>query len=149
MSAERRPGRASGRTTGVHGTAFAVDLTADRRARDIWVVLLGGPLIWISHFMVVYLVAEAGCTGDGPGLEVFDPPVPTVLTLAATAVAAVACLGFAVWGYRRWAVGRSDREHLGDDSGRRPLAFIGFLLSVGSLVSVLLVGLPAPFVATC
>ena len=29
------------------------------------VVFLGGPVIWFSHFMVVYLVAEAGCTGGG------------------------------------------------------------------------------------
>ncbi|MDQ4145306.1 MAG: hypothetical protein M3198_16505 [Actinomycetota bacterium] len=44
-------------------------------------------------------MAEAGCTGDGPGLQLFDPPVPTIVTLAAAAVAAVACLPFAVCGF--------------------------------------------------
>ena len=87
---------AAGATTGASGTPFAVDLGRDRQARRMWLVLLGGPLLWISHFMFVYLVAEAGCTGDGPGLELFDPPVPRTVTLLATALAAAACIPLAV-----------------------------------------------------
>ena len=28
-----------------------------------WVVALGGPAVWITHFMVVYLAAEVSCAG--------------------------------------------------------------------------------------
>ena len=101
--------------------------------RDTWIVFLAGPVTWFVHFMVVYLLAEAGCTGDGPGLRLFDPPVPAVATLAATAVAAVACLGFAWWGYRC----------LDDHSHGDSLTFAGCLLSLLGFLAVLFVGVPA------
>lgn len=141
-----------GATTGVGGTPVAVDVSRDRRARSALALLLAGPVIWSAHFMLVYLVVEAGCSGDGPGLELFDPPVPTVVTLAATAVAALACLASAAWGYRRW---RLDRDDLADGAGLEPpdlggrLAFAGSLLSLLGFVTVLLVGLPALVLPAC
>jgi hypothetical protein len=139
-----------GKTTGASGTPFAVDVTGDRQSRDVWIVLLAGPVIWLTHFMIVYLVAEAGCTGDGPGLEVFDPPVPTAVTLVATALGCLACLGFATWAYRRWTVVRRSDGGLDDDpDGRGSLAFVGLLLSLLSVVAILFVGVPAPFLSPC
>ena len=141
-----------GRYTAVDGTPMAVDVSRDRPARVTWVVFLGGPLIWFAHFMVVYLVTEAGCSGDGRGFELFDPPVPAVSTLAATGVAAVACLAFAAWAYRRWQATRRGpaADEAGELAGRAPesnrggsLDFTGFLLALFSFVSVLFVGLPA------
>lgn len=126
----------SGASTSAAGTPYPVDLSRDRRARTTWVVFLAGPVIWFGHFMVVYLVAEAGCTGGGHGLELFDPPVPRVLTLVATAAAVLACLGSAAWAHRRW---RGDGE----------LAFPGMLLSLLSAVTVLGVGLSAAFLVGC
>jgi hypothetical protein len=134
------------------GTPVAVDVSRDRLARVTWVVFLAGPVTWFTHFMVVYLIAEAGCTGDGPGLDAFDPPVPAVATLAATAVAALICLGAARWAYRRWRASQqgvaadeaaelSGPHHERDRGGA--LAFAGFLLSLFSFVAVLFVGLPA------
>ena len=152
------PSRGDGSTTAVGGTPVAVDVSRDRRTRIIWVVFLAGPVLWFAHFMVVYLVVEAGCTGGGPGLAVFDPPVPTVVTLAATAVAAFASLWCAVWGYRRWrrsthAPAADAAEDLSADfeQGDRDgsLAFAGFLLSSLSFVAVLLVGLPALVLPAC
>lgn len=129
------------------GTAAPVDVTVDPRARTTIVVLLTGPVILMVHFLVVYLVTEAGCTGDGPGLDVFDPPVPAVVTVVATALAAVACCASALWAYRRWRPGDPGRgEGLVD---REPLAFVGFLLSVLALLTVLLVGLPALVLEAC
>jgi hypothetical protein len=141
-----------GARTAPQGTPVAVDVSRDRLTRVTWVAFLGGPVTWITHFMVVYLIAEAGCTGDGPGLDAFDPPVPTTATLAATAAAALACLGFARWGYRRWQESRQGaaaddaRELSGrfDDRDRGgSLAFAGFALSLFAFVAVLFVGLPA------
>jgi len=151
MSGSSEP-RHPGATTAAEGTPFAVDVSRDRRARSAIALFVSGPVIWSVHFMVVYLVAEAGCTGDGPGLELFDPPVPTVVTLAATVVAALACLASAAWGYRRW---RADRAEAADGAGLEPpdlggrLAFAGWLMSLLGVVTVLLVGLPALVLPAC
>lgn len=133
--------------TAAKGTAAPVDVTVDPRARTTVVVFLAGPVILIVHFMVVYLVVEAGCTGNGPGLELFDPPVPAVVTLVATALAAIASCAAAWWGYRRWRSAPSgEREELVD---HKPLGFVGFLMSLLSLVTVLAVGLPALVLDAC
>lgn len=129
------------------GTPVPVDVARDRRSRRAWVLFLAGPVIWITHFMVVYLVAEAGCTGDGALLDRFDPPVPVVVTWIATLVAVPASAAMAVWAWRSWRRGGSgavdiapeaqgptaDPDHLQTS----PLAYIGFLLSVFSVVAIL------------
>jgi hypothetical protein len=121
-------------------------------------MFVAGPVIWSVHFMVVYLITDAGCSGEGPGLALFDPPVPKVVTLAATAVAALAALACAGWSWRRWraagtvpaadeapdlAGGLQDRDRGGT------LALAGFLLSLLSFVTILLVGLPALVLPSC
>ena len=141
-----------GARTGAEGTPVAVDVSRDRLARITWVAFLGGPVTWIAHFMLVYLVVEAGCSGDGKGLEVFDPPVPAAVTLTATAVAALVCLALAAWSYRRWraateGVAADDATDLSgplpDRDRGRAMNFAGLLLALFSSVSVLFVGLPA------
>ncbi|MDQ3898454.1 MAG: hypothetical protein M3326_14625 [Actinomycetota bacterium] len=141
-----------GAWTGAEGTPVAVDVSRDRLARITWVAFLAGPVTWFAHFMFVYLVVEAGCSGEGKGLEVFDPPVPAAVTLAATAVAALVCLALAGWSYRRWraAAGGVAADDATDLSGPLPnrdrggtMNFAGFLLSIFAFVSVLFVGLPA------
>ena len=139
-----------GARTAGRGTPVAVDVSTSRDALATIAVFLAGPVIWSVHFMAVYLAVEAGCTGDGPGLDRFDPPVPTVLTLVTTVVAALACLATAAWGYRRW------RRRAGDGgSGGQPadpggsLAFAGFLMSLLGVVTILLVGLPALVLPAC
>ncbi|MDQ3708471.1 MAG: hypothetical protein M3387_04040 [Actinomycetota bacterium] len=152
-------GRSSGRgsTTAPGGTPVAVDVSRDRQARTTIAMFLAGPVIWSVHFMVVYLVVEAGCTGDGPGLYLFDPPVPTVVTLVATIVAAVACLACAGWSHREWRTSRqrvaSEAERptgeLDEHDRRESLAFAGMLLSLLGAVTVLFVGLPALVLPAC
>jgi hypothetical protein len=129
-----------------------VDVSRDRLTRIGWVVFLGGPVIWFSHFMLVYLVAEAGCTGGGAGLRAFNPPVPSAVTLAATAVAALGCLAFSAWAHKRWVAARhgpaaDDPGGLAGDHEEHhrggTLAFASLLLSLFSFVAVLFVGVPA------
>ena len=133
--------------TAAKGTPAPVDVTVDPRTRTTVVVLLAGPVILMVHFLVVYLVVEAGCTGDGPGLDVFDPPVPRIATLVATAVAALACCGSAWWAFRRWRTAPvAEREELVD---HQPLAFVGFVMSLLALITVLAVGLPALVLEAC
>ena len=140
---QRRDSRGDrGSLTAGGGTPVAVDVSKDRQARTIFIVLFGGPVVWFAHFMVVYLVVEAGCTG-GQGLSAFEPPVADIVTLAATAVAAGVCLGLAAWARRRWRRGGEGADRDGT------LAFAGLLLSLLSFVTVLLVGLPALVLSAC
>ena len=146
-----------GSRTAAEGTPFAVDVSRDRRARFALAMFVAGPVIWSGHFLLVYLVTEAGCSGDGPGLTLFDPPVPKVVTLAVTAAAVAAALGCAGWSWRRWrtdaaeaadqaadiAGGLQDRDRGGT------LAFAGFLLSLLSVATILFVGMPALVLPSC
>jgi hypothetical protein len=144
--------RGDGATTAGEGTPFAVDVSADRRARWALAMFVTGPVIWSVHFMVVYLAVEAGCNGEGPGLRLFDPPVPTVVTLVATALAALACLASARWSWGRWRAGQETGGEAGEPGGPDrlgALAFAGSLLSLLGLVTVLLVGLPALVLPAC
>lgn len=142
-----------GARTAAEGTPVPVDLARDRQARTVWVVFLAGPVIWFAHFMVVYLVAEAGCTGGGTGLRLLGPPVPAVVTGVATVVAVAACVVSAVWGMRWW---RRDRDRAGDGAhdrhelaGFASLAFVGALLSWLAVVSVLFVGVSGAVFTGC
>jgi hypothetical protein len=152
------PSPPDGSRTAEEGTPFAVDVSRDRRARWPLFMFVAGPVIWSVHFLLVYLVTEAGCSGDGPGLRLFDPPVPKAVTLAATAAAAAAALGCARWWYRRWRA--SEHEPVADEAAEvagdlterdrgGTLASTGFLLSLLSVVTVLFVGLPALVLPSC
>jgi hypothetical protein len=147
-----------GSRTAAEGTPLAVDVSRDRRARFTLAMFVSGPVIWSVHFMVVYLVTEAGCSGDGPGLALFDPPVPKVVTLAVTAVAVAAVLACAHWSWRRWQADAAEpaADEAGDLAGRHQdrdrggtLAFAGFLLSLLSVATILLVGMPALVLPSC
>jgi len=151
------PSSRGGSTTAAEGTPVAVDVSRDRRARTTIAMFLAGPVIWSVHFMLVYLVGEPGCTSDGPGLRLFDPPVPTVVALAATVGATAACLASAGWSYREWRANRhkvanqAERPtgELDEHDRRESLAFAGFLLSLLGAVTVLFVGLPALVLPAC
>jgi hypothetical protein len=152
------PPSQEGALTAGEGTPFAVDVSRDRRARFALAMFVAGPVIWSVHFLLVYLVVEAGCSGEGRGLTLFDPPVPKAVTLAATAAAAVAALACAGWSWRRWRASEHEpaADEAGDLAGSLPardrggsLAFAGFLLSLLSVVTILFVGLPALVLPSC
>lgn len=156
-SGGRAPDRHDGSTTSGHGTPMAVDIAAAPGTRRALALFVAGPVIWFAHFGLVYLVAEAGCTGDGPGLNVFDPPAPRAVTLVATVVAGLACLAVAWWEYRRWRTGQrplpeervDDVAGSGDPQTGGALAFTGLVIALISFMSVLFVGLPALVLASC
>jgi hypothetical protein len=135
---KERDASGEGARTEASGTPFPVQISRDPQAWITAFIFAGGPILWFAHFMLVYVVAEAGCTGEGQGLRSFNPPVPLVVTLAATAVFASAVAGVAVWAFRRWR-----RDVHG------PMAFGGFLLSSLSLIAILWVGVPAFLFSGC
>lgn len=154
------PASQGGELAPAHGTPVPVDVSRDRRVRLNWVVFLAGPVIWITHFMLVYLVSEAGCTGEGEGLRLFNPPVPVITTLVATVIAVALSAAATVWAYRWWRASRRDLEaapdaateisgDFDDDRRRGSLAFAGLLLSGFFVVGVLFTGAPAVVLGPC
>lgn len=143
-----------GARTAAEGTPVPVDMARDVQVRRSWAALLGGPVVWFLHFMVVYLVAEAGCTGGGPGLRLLDPPVPAITTAVATVVALLACGVLTARNHRRWRAEdppTTDRSAPGlhELDRHRELGFVGLLLAVLSAVAVLFVAAPALAFASC
>ena len=102
----------------------------------MWVVALAGPVLMMTHFMFVYLAAEAACEAErSAGMWFLEPDGLTWLVLVATALGAAAALAAAWIGWR--------------SIGTRMLAMVGALLSVGSAATILAVGLPAAVLAPC
>lgn len=131
--------------TSPSGTPVPVDITRDLQARTQWVVLLAGPVIWLGHFSVVYLVAEAGCNGAGPGLERLDAPVPSIVTLVATIVAVLACVvaAYGAWNRIPRGPGGVAATDPAAHERHRVLSVIGGLISLLALAGVLFVAAPA------
>lgn len=100
-------------------------------------LFLGGPVIWIAHFMVVYLLGEVLCTGLGGVGRVLGLPTISFVTLVLTvpAVLATALVTRRAWRAR-------GGEH-GD------LAFVGFLLGALSMIAILFDGLMPAFLTGC
>lgn len=100
-----------------------------------WVVAVGGPAVWISHFMVVYLASELTCvnrlTNEWTPLS---GDALVVITVVTTVLAVLACAALAVVGRRRMR--GTDRETI-------DFSFLGFLLSIGSIIGVVTVAAPA------
>ena len=114
------------------------------RARStirLWVHLLIGPVLWISHFMVVYLFAEAACVAREsdalpvPGSSSIGPVV--VIATVVGAALAVAATG--------WTL-RTAKRSQGDASA---MAWAGTLLAAMSVIAILAVGLPAAALDPC
>lgn len=108
----------------------------------LWFALLGGPTIWITHFMVVYLPAEATCKAtDDTTFTLLDETGLRWFVLAATAVAAAGTLAVSRAAWKRWQGGT------GVDSV--PIGFAGLVTGLLSFVAVLAVGLPAAVMDLC
>lgn len=102
----------------------------------LWVVVLAGPVLVMTHFWFVYLTAEASCEADrAAGMWFLGLDGLRWLVVAATVVAAVAALIAA------WVGWRSTRTHT--------LAKVGAIMSVGSAATILAVGLPMLVLAPC
>jgi hypothetical protein len=75
--------------------AHSTDLV--RRLGSPWAVLLAGPVVGITYFWIVYLLAEASCAN---GVELLGTSSLRATLLAITA-AALVVLGWYAWRARR------------------------------------------------
>lgn len=96
------------------------------------VVFLAGPVIWITHFWLVYLIGEAGCTGRVLDL---DQSGVTAVTVVATVLAAAATVSLGIAAARDLGNGP-----IGD---LRLIHWGGAVLAGLFTLAIILVGLPA------
>ncbi len=105
----------------------------------MWLVVLSGPALWIGHFFVVYLAAEASCAADRTRqMSFIGTDGVTALVVAATVVAVLLAIagGFL-------ARARAARP------GAPDMYRIGALLSWLSSFAILLVGVPIMVLPVC
>ena len=77
-----------------------------RRLGSPWAVLLAGPVVGMTYFWVVYLLAEASCSGD---LELLGTATLRTTVLAVTAGAIALFVAYAWRARRLWvAPGSAD-----------------------------------------
>lgn len=134
-----------------------VELSVGASSRSIWVLFLAGPTVWFLHFMAVYLVVEAVCTGGRVERELWGLPLVSAFTVLTMVAAVVVIAGFAVAAYRRWrdievevSQQHDEREEEAAARGHdRALAFAGFALGLLFIVAVLFTGLPALWLTPC
>jgi hypothetical protein len=113
-------------------------MSSVRRLGTPWAVLLAGPVVGMTYFWVVYLLAEASCSGD---LELLGTATLRTTVLAVTAGAIAVYLGYA-WRARRLWVDRGTAADEADDERQNRR----FLLVTGSMLLGMF-GLFALFVA--
>jgi hypothetical protein len=105
----------------------------------MWLVVLSGPALWISHFFVVYLAAEASCAAERtPRMSFIGSDGVTAFVVAATVVALLLAVagGFI-------ARARASRPDTSD------MYRVGVLLSWLSSLAILLVGVPVMALPVC
>lgn len=125
---------------------MSTDLSSPDRPRarsrrpPTWVVLfLAGPVIWYLHFWVVYLAAEAVCSGAGSAQEVAGAGWLSAFVIVTTAGAVALIAGLAV------AARRVDSRSGHRSELARSGAALGFVFAVATLF----VGLPAIVLPPC
>lgn len=107
-----------------------------------WALLLAGPVLWITHFGIVYLFAEAACAAREAG-DAFQLPgtgaISPVIVVSTVVLAVVTAAATAV----SWrTIGTSDGD-------RESMARGGALLGALSVVAIVSVGLPAIWLDPC
>lgn len=105
---------------------------------------LAAPVLWIAHFMVVYLFAEGACAAGGR--RWFGADAVHVLTLGATVVGA-GLAGAVTW--RAWRVWRRRREPSDLAEQRAATMHAAFLLGLLFTAAIVAQGVPALFLRAC
>lgn len=111
---------------------------ATRSVAAALALMLAGPVIWMTHFWVVYLTAEASCAARrSSGISFTGERGLTTIIVVATLAGVAGCGVAAVANHRRSQAGASE------------LSRLGVWLSVGAAVSIVAIGLPIAVLAPC
>lgn len=106
---------------------------------------VASPIIWMTYFFVVYLIAEARCSISLFEFEILGAPAASVLTIVFTVLAVMMILGFGAGSWRRWRRrGATDVAEQG-----RMLGLLGVVSAVIFVIATLSVGVPVLFLPAC
>lgn len=109
-------------------------------SRWAW-LFLAGPVIWYTHFWIVYLAAEWGCHVAGD-FALFGLSGVAVVTFVLTAIGVGAIVWFMALAWAgRGAAGSDDQPSEFNRAG----AILGLIFAIGTLF----VGGPALFLTPC
>ncbi len=113
------------------------------------VAVFGGAVAWSLHLVLSYLVVGLACRPSEPVLPAGGGLITAIL-LALSIATAAATVGAAIIAARIWRDGDGDDDgEAGRSRGRRGLGFVGLLLNLVFLVTIVL-GASAAFVLpTC
>ncbi len=113
--------------------------TVSPEQRQLWLGVLGGPLIWGGHFMIVYALNGLACSFGWLDWTVLGIPGVLLLTGAATALAVLLVGITTVKAWRTLqAIRGSGQREAGTVEQRT--AFLGLLgVLLGTLFAVLMV----------
>jgi hypothetical protein len=125
--------------------------------RDSLFTLIVGPMVWATHFLVVYVTAAIACAHGFFDDEMLGIPIVQMIGGAATLLALGLVLDGFVLGWRRWKGRPFDGDaaplppHDSADvaSRRRFMAYASVLLSGISLIAIIWQSLPILFFASC
>lgn len=104
----------------------------------LFLAVFGGAIAWSLHLALSYLVVGLACRPGQPLLPADDGPITVILLVVSVATAAAAA-GSALLAVRIW------RHADAGEPGRRGIAFVGLLLDLVFLATIVM-GASAPFV---
>lgn len=117
--------------------------------------LIIGPMIWVVHFLTVYLTTAIACAKDFFDLKILGFGIVPLIVALATLIAAGLILDGAMVALRRWRGSRWEEapppphDQANKQSRRRFLAYAGLLLCGLSLIATLWEALPVLFMTSC
>ena len=123
--------------------------------RDSLFAIIGGPIVWVGHFLVVYVTAAIACAQGFFYEEVFGARIVPLVGGLATVAAVALILDGAYISWRRWRGNGGEpaplppHDQSGRDSRRRFMAFSGLLLCGASLIATIWESLPLVFFSSC
>lgn len=125
--------------------------------RDSLFTLIAGPLVWVAHFLSLYLFTAIACAQGFFRQEFLGIGVVPLFGGAVSVIAVALIADGLVLSWRRWRGLPSDGApaplppHDGADvaSRRRFMAYAGLLLSGLALIATVWETLPILFFATC
>jgi hypothetical protein len=124
--------------------------------RDSLLTVIAGPMVWVAHFLVVYLTAAIACAHGWFERELLGIRIVPLIGGAATLVALALILDALILSWRRWRRPEPGGPaplppHDTNDvhSRRRFMAYAAVLLCGISLIATVWESLPLVFFATC
>lgn len=121
--------------------------------RDNLLSLIGGPLVWVVHFLGIYILTAVACAHDFFQAELLGIRVVPLVGGALTLLAVIVILDGGSVAWRRWRdrPGGELPPHDGPDvaSRRRFMAYAGLLLTGISFLAVIWETIPILIFDTC